>query len=49
MLISFQSLERLVDTRRRNHIRLAPNTIHLWGIELDGSAAVFGAMHRLVG
>lgn len=37
MLISFQSLERLADTRRRNHIRLSPNTIHLWGIELDGS------------
>ncbi len=37
MLISFQPLERVADTRRRNHIRLPPNTIHLWGIELDGS------------
>ncbi|MEQ1844915.1 MAG: 4'-phosphopantetheinyl transferase superfamily protein [Nitrospira sp.] len=37
MLISFQSLERLADTRRRNHIRLPSNTVHLWGIELDGS------------
>lgn len=37
MLTSFQSLECLADTRRQNHIRLASNTIHLWGIELDGS------------
>ena len=37
MLTSFQSLERLADTRRQNHIRLALNTIHLWGIELNGS------------
>jgi 4'-phosphopantetheinyl transferase len=37
MLISFQSLERLADTRRRNHIRLPSNTVHLWGIKLDGS------------
>lgn len=37
MLTSFQSLERLADTRRQNHIRLASNTIHLWGIELAGS------------
>jgi 4'-phosphopantetheinyl transferase len=37
MLISFQSLERLTDTRRRNHIRLLSNTVHLWGIALDGS------------
>lgn len=36
MLTSFQSLERLVDTGRQNHISLASNTIHLWGIELDG-------------
>ena len=35
MLISFQSLERLADTSRQ--IRLASNTVHLWGIELDGS------------
>lgn len=37
MLISFQSLERLADTRRRHHICLPSNTVHLWGIELDGS------------
>lgn len=37
MLISFQSLERVADTSRQNHIRLAPNAVHLWGIELDGS------------
>jgi 4'-phosphopantetheinyl transferase len=37
MLISFQSLERVADTSRQNHIRLAPNTVHLWGIELDRS------------
>jgi 4'-phosphopantetheinyl transferase len=37
MLISFQSLERLTDTRRRNHIRLPLNTVHLWGIALDRS------------
>ncbi|MFZ3012798.1 MAG: 4'-phosphopantetheinyl transferase superfamily protein [Nitrospira sp.] len=37
MLISFQSLERLADTRRQNHICLPSNTVHLWGIELDGS------------
>ena len=37
MLISFQSLDRLADTRRQNHISLPSNTIHLWGIELDGS------------
>lgn len=37
MLTSFQSLERLADTRRQNHIRLALNAIHLWGIEINGS------------
>ena len=36
-LISFQSLERVTDTSRQGQIRLAPNTVHLWGIELDGS------------
>lgn len=36
-LISFHSLERMADTNRRHPIRLAPNTIHLWGIELEGS------------
>jgi 4'-phosphopantetheinyl transferase len=37
MLISFQSLECLADTSRQEHIRLASNAIHLWGIELNGS------------
>lgn len=37
VLISFQSIERLADTGRQDHIRLEPNTVHLWGIELDGS------------
>ena len=37
MLISFQSLDHLADPRRQDHIRLASNTIHLWGIALDGS------------
>lgn len=37
MLISFQSIERLTDIERRSCLNLEPNTIHLWGIELDGS------------
>jgi 4'-phosphopantetheinyl transferase len=37
MLISFQSIERLADTSRSDLIRLEPNSVHLWGIELDGS------------
>src|SRR5262249_45822600 len=37
VLISFQSIERLAGTTRRDHIRLAQKAIHLWGIELDGS------------
>ena len=37
MLISFQSLDHLADPRRQDHIRLASNTVHLWGIGLDGS------------
>jgi 4'-phosphopantetheinyl transferase len=36
-MILFQSIERLADTSRQDPIRLEPNTIHLWGIELDGS------------
>jgi 4'-phosphopantetheinyl transferase len=38
VLISFQSIERLADTSRQDSIRLEPNTVHLWGIELDGSS-----------
>jgi 4'-phosphopantetheinyl transferase len=36
-LIVFQSIARLADTQRQDHIRLEPNAVHLWGIELDGS------------
>jgi 4'-phosphopantetheinyl transferase len=38
VLISFQSIERLADTSRQDPIRLEPNAVHLWGIELDGSS-----------
>jgi 4'-phosphopantetheinyl transferase len=38
MLISFQSIERLVETSRQAHIRLDVNAVHLWGIALDGSS-----------
>lgn len=38
MLISFQSLERLTDISHLDRIRLEPNTVHLWAIELDGSS-----------
>ena len=37
MLISFQSIEHLTDFERQGHTNLEPNTVHLWGIELDGS------------
>ena len=37
VLISFQSLDRLTDPSQLDHIRLEPNSIHLWGIKLDGS------------
>lgn len=37
VLISFQSMERLVETGRRDQIRLEQHAVHLWGIELDGS------------
>lgn len=37
MLISFQSIECLTDTSRPDLIRLEPNNVHIWGIELDGS------------
>ena len=36
-VISFQSIERLAGTSRRDHIQLEPNAAHIWGIELDGS------------
>ncbi len=37
MLISFQSIERLIESHGQNPIELEPYAIHLWGIELDGS------------
>ena len=38
VLIAFQPIERLADTSLQHHIRLEPNTVHLWGIKLDGSS-----------
>ncbi len=38
-VISFQSIACLVETTRQEHIHLEPNTIHLWGVTLDGSAS----------
>jgi len=37
VLISFQSIEHLTDTRRQDHICLEQNAVHLWGIKLDGA------------
>lgn len=37
VLISFQPVEHLAHTGRKDHLHLEPNCIHLWGIELDGS------------
>lgn len=37
MLISFESIEHLTGFERQGHTNLEPNTVHLWGIELDGS------------
>jgi 4'-phosphopantetheinyl transferase len=36
VLIAFQPIERLADTSLQHQIRLEPNAVHLWGIELDG-------------
>lgn len=38
VLISFQPIEHLADTILQDHIQLEPNAVHLWGIELEGSA-----------
>lgn len=38
MLISFQSIERLVEITRESYHSLEVNTVHIWGIELDGSS-----------
>jgi 4'-phosphopantetheinyl transferase len=37
VLIPFQSIEHLTDFERQGHTNLESNTVHLWGIELDGS------------
>ncbi|HWF61179.1 MAG TPA: 4'-phosphopantetheinyl transferase superfamily protein [Nitrospira sp.] len=42
VLISFLPIERLADTSQPDHIRLEPNSVHLWGIELGGSQRCLG-------
>jgi 4'-phosphopantetheinyl transferase len=37
VLISFQSIEHLTGFERQGPTNLEPNTVHLWGVELDGS------------
>lgn len=37
VLISFKPLDGLTDTNRHGFIHLAPNAVHLWGMELNGS------------
>ena len=37
VVISFQSIACLAEITRQDHIHLEPNTIHLWGVTLDGS------------
>ena len=37
VLISFQSIEHLTGFERLGHTSLELNTVHLWGIDLDGS------------
>lgn len=37
VVISFQSIARLAEITRQDHIHLEPNAIHLWGVTLDGS------------
>jgi 4'-phosphopantetheinyl transferase len=37
VLISFQSIEYLTDTTRRDQTSLERNAVHLWGIDLDKS------------
>lgn len=39
VVFSFQSITCLAEIMQEDHIRLEPNTIHLWGIKLDGSAS----------
>jgi 4'-phosphopantetheinyl transferase len=38
VLISFQSIDHLTGTDLQNSISLEPHTVHLWGIELEGSS-----------
>jgi 4'-phosphopantetheinyl transferase len=37
VLISFQSVNHLIDTYPQNSISLEPHTVHIWRIELEGS------------
>lgn len=37
VVISFQSIARVAEITRQDHIHLEPNAIHLWGITLAGS------------
>jgi len=37
VLISFQSIEHLTGFEGQGHTNLEPNTVHIWGIDLDGS------------
>ena len=36
VLIPFRPVDHLTSTIRQDHIYLEPNTVHLWGIKLDG-------------
>ena len=38
-VISFQSIACLAEITREDRIHLEPNTIHLWGVKLNGSAS----------
>jgi 4'-phosphopantetheinyl transferase len=42
VVISFQSIEPMTGTEWPGHSRLERNVVHLWGIELDGSAQCLG-------
>jgi len=41
MLISFQSIDQLTGTQLQHSISLESKAVHLWGIELEGSARCF--------
>lgn len=38
MRISFHSIDSLASTERQDPVSLEPKSVHLWGIELDGSS-----------